>query len=192
MGTVERLPSYGRCFLCGQRNPQGVKLALYVDGDRVSADFRLSEVFIGYEGLIHGGMLAGVLDEVMWWAVAWGTGRACLTVEMTVRYKRPAPIGRSYRAVAWVTKATSRVVEAEAEIWDLEQDALCTTARGRYYLLSGEKNREALAMLDYTECSPQVRYRFLKEVEEPRGEAEQDQGHPFSPREDPARPHEDH
>lgn len=159
--VMERLPGYGRCFLCGQSNPKGLKLILYVEGEEVFTEFQLSEAFIGYEGLIHGGMLAGVLDEVMWWAVAWATGRACLTVEMTVKYRRPAPVDRPYRATAKVLKAASRMAEGEAEIRDLEEGQLVTSATGRYYLLSGDRNKEVLSLLDYSLCSPKVRKRFM-------------------------------
>jgi len=168
---MERLPSYGPCFFCGRRNPQGIKLEVFAEGEEVWSEFQLSETFTGYEGRIHGGMLAGVLDEVMWWAVAWRTGRACLTVEMTVRYKRPTPVKRRYRARARAVEVSSKIAIAEGEIEDLAEGRVCSTAKGRYYLLSGRSNQEALALLDYTACSPAVRARFLQEVEEPTTEA---------------------
>lgn len=166
-----RLPSYSGCFFCGKGNPIGVKLDLYVDGGEVKASFNLPDLYEGYKGMIHGGILSGVLDEVMWWAVAWRTGRACLTVEMTVRYKRPTPVKRRYRARARAVEVSSKIAMAEGEIEDLTEGKVCSTAKGRYYLLSGRSNQEALALLDYTACSPAVRARFLQEVEEPTTEA---------------------
>jgi len=159
---MERLPSYGRCFLCGKGNPRGIGLELFLDGEEVVAQFRLDEAFIGYEGIVHGGVLAGILDEVMWWAATWHSGRACLTTDMTVQYKKPAPIGHPFRAIGRVKASNSRLVETEGEIWDLQEGHICTLAQGRYYLLRGERNREALKLLDYSQCSEEVKRRFLE------------------------------
>ncbi|RLA84401.1 MAG: PaaI family thioesterase [Deltaproteobacteria bacterium] len=158
---MERLPSYGRCFLCGGGNPKGLRLKLFLEGDLVVTEFRLEEAFIGYEGIIHGGILAGILDEVMWWAAAWHSGRACFTTDMTVRYKKPALLEHPFRAIGKVTRIGPRLIETEGEIRDLEAGHVCTVATGRYFLLRGERNREALKLLDYTECSERVRKRFL-------------------------------
>lgn len=159
---MERLPSYGRCFLCGRENPKGLRLELFAEGEEVFTEFKLEEAFIGYEGIVHGGVLAGILDEVMWWAVAWHTGRASLTTELQVRYSRPAPIGHSFRAKGRIVRSNQRIVETEGEILDLETGEICTLGSGRYYLLKGDRNREALLLLDYRSCSEEVKRRFLE------------------------------
>ncbi len=134
---------------------------MFLEGDLVVTEFRLEEAFVGYEGIIHGGILAGILDEVMWWAAAWHSRRACFTTDMTVRYKKPALLEHSFRAVGKVTRIDSRLIETEGEIQDLKEGHICTTATGRYFPLRGERNREALKLLDYSGCSERVKERFL-------------------------------
>lgn len=162
---MERLPSYGRCFLCGLENPRGLRLVLFAEGEEVLTEFKLEEAFIGYEGIAHGGVLAGILDEVMWWAVAWHTGRASFTTELLVRYRRPALIGHTFRAKGRILRFNQRIVETEGEILDLETGEVCTSGSGRYYLLKGDRNREALLLLDYRACSEEVKRKFLEAKE---------------------------
>jgi len=159
---MEKLPSYGPCFMCGKENPCGLQLELFAEGEEVVVDFQVPEHYCGYQGLIHGGILSGVLDEVMWWAASWRCSCACLTVEMTVRYKSPAPIDRRYRATAKVSKDKNKVIEVVGEIKDLEKGNVCVTGQGKYFLLRGEKNREVLVFMDFSDCSEQTRSRYEK------------------------------
>ena len=155
-----RLPSYSGCFFCGKGNPIGVKLDLYVDGGEVKASFNLPDLYEGYKGMIHGGIIAGILDEVMWWAASWQEGRACLTVEMKINYLRPTPIGRSYLAVAQVLEVASPRVITKGEIREPEGDRVYASSQGVYHLLSGRRNEEALRLVDFSLCSPEIRQRY--------------------------------
>src|SRR5579864_3726600 len=56
---------YQRCFVCGQRNPFGLHLVFRVEGDSVVADFQPREEHQGFPGVIHGGIVAAVLDEAL-------------------------------------------------------------------------------------------------------------------------------
>jgi uncharacterized protein (TIGR00369 family) len=162
MFFMERLPGYGRCFMCGRVNPRGLRLELFVDGDLVITEFKLEDFLIGYEGIVHGGVQAGILDEVMWWASSWGSQRATYTADMTIRYKKPALIDHRFRAIGKVTGMDHRFVYTEGEIVDLEDQKVCTTASARYYILSEEKSRELFRLLDYSNCSEEVKKRYLK------------------------------
>jgi len=157
---MERLPSYGPCFFCGQANPAGVQLKIYLVNGEIRSQFQLREEFVGYKGMIHGGIIAGILDEVMWWAASWQEGRACLTVEMKINYLRPTPIGRSYLAVAQVLEVASPRVITKGEIREPEGDRVYASSQGVYHLLSGRRNEEALRLVDFSLCSPEIRQRY--------------------------------
>ena len=53
---------YQRCFVCGQRNPFGLHLVFRREHDTVVADFQPREEHQGFPGVIHGGIVAAVLD----------------------------------------------------------------------------------------------------------------------------------
>lgn len=59
------------CFACGPDHPHGLKLRLRADGHgSVMANWIPRKEWEGYQGIIHGGVVATVLDEAMCKAVA--------------------------------------------------------------------------------------------------------------------------
>jgi hypothetical protein len=56
---------YQQCFVCGQRNPCGLRLRFRQDGARVVADFTGDVAHQGFPGVLHGGVLASILDETL-------------------------------------------------------------------------------------------------------------------------------
>lgn len=60
-----------QCFACGASNPSGLKLQFHVNGHgSVIADWTPSNIWEGFQGFIHGGIVSTVLDEAMSKAVA--------------------------------------------------------------------------------------------------------------------------
>ena len=61
---MKKQPNSQMCFVCGMENPIGLKLAFYEDeGGRVIAHFTPREEYQGYPGVLHGGIIAALLDE---------------------------------------------------------------------------------------------------------------------------------
>lgn len=87
-----RVLAHGNATL-GARNPHAVPLRVEQDPDgRAHARFRLGAVYEGPPGLVHGGVVALVLDEVMGHAAS-AAGRPGMTGTLTVRYERATPLG---------------------------------------------------------------------------------------------------
>lgn len=109
------------CFVCGEKNPAGLKLRLEVDGERgeSAAEVTFPEHFQGWAKIVHGGLLAAVLDEAMIYA-AGAKGLKCVTGEITVRYVKPASTGAAYRLKGRFLEDRGRVVLAESELLDGE------------------------------------------------------------------------
>ena len=66
------LPGTTTCFFCG-RSTGGLGLELHYAGGVASCEFTARETFQGYAGMLHGGIITGILDEVMFWAVLMET-----------------------------------------------------------------------------------------------------------------------
>ena len=77
-----------------------------------------AETWQGFPRIIHGGIVATVLDEAMAKAVS-AVGRA-LTGELRVRYRRPVAPGDELRVRGWVVERTRRVMRAEAALTALD------------------------------------------------------------------------
>jgi len=80
------------CFGCGDDNPIGLHLRFAADGDTVRASFIPSSDHQGFGNIVHGGIIATILDEAMAWATAHA-GFWAMTGEMRVRFRRPLNIG---------------------------------------------------------------------------------------------------
>jgi len=87
---MRELPHTHSCFVCGEANPLGLKLRFESDGQIVRTSFTPCPEHIGFKGVIHGGLLATVLDEIMVWACVVQTRRFAFCAEMNVRFRRPA------------------------------------------------------------------------------------------------------
>jgi uncharacterized protein (TIGR00369 family) len=158
---METLPSYKACFACGKENRHGLRLQFFADGHAVRGTFRPRDYFCGYPGVVHGGILASVADEVMWWAASWKRASSCVTVELNVKYLKPTPTKGEFELTARVKREKKRIVEVEGEVRD-KGGEVYAAAWGKYLIFTGEKNRETMPLLDFTGCSEEVKERYLK------------------------------
>jgi acyl-coenzyme A thioesterase PaaI-like protein len=66
---------------------------------RVTGEFTPSDLHVGFAGIVHGGILAAVLDDAMA-AVGFGQGDPTVTARLSVRYRLPARPGEKLRVEA--------------------------------------------------------------------------------------------
>ena len=142
-----QLPHTRGCLACGRENPQGLKLDLEVDEQSgvVSCIFTPKQEHIGFEGIIHGGMLAIVLDEAMVWAATWAAKRFCVCAEMTVRFRESAVVGQPVQVEARAISVRSRLISTEAAVSDGR--GVLIVAVGKYAPLPAERSRDFVRTL---------------------------------------------
>lgn len=80
------------CFACGALNPIGLKLCFTYDEEGLYAEFEGLREHQGYKGVVHGGILTTLLDEVMA-RLLIDKGLNILTVKLEIRFRRPVPVG---------------------------------------------------------------------------------------------------
>jgi len=107
----------GMCFACGRQNPIGLKLDFHFDGDDYVTQFEVKPEHQGWTGLVHGGLLATVLDETMA-RLLWEKDLSAITGRLTVRYHRPAEVGKALTVRARIGKQRPPVIETTAEATD--------------------------------------------------------------------------
>ncbi|MBR4748670.1 MAG: PaaI family thioesterase [Abditibacteriota bacterium] len=116
------------CFACGTKNPAGLKLRFVIEGDRVFTDFCLPDEYQGWAGVVHGGILTLIMDEVQVNAAA-ARGYIAPTAEITSRLLAPVRTGAPYRASARITEIKrDRLILTEAEITDPEGTVCCRSS----------------------------------------------------------------
>lgn len=105
------------CYACGERNPEGFRLSFDVDraARTISTEVVFRKEHQGWNGVVHGGFLALVLDELMV-NLAILLDLRSVTAEMTVRLKRPARPGVPVRGTGRIDGIRGRLVRASASL----------------------------------------------------------------------------
>ena len=136
------------CLVCGVDNGLGLKARFFVlDGGELAGVFRPLPEHQSYPGRLHGGIVSAILDETIGRAMNvtdtqnWG-----VTVEFTVKFRKPVPLDREVRAVARITRDSSRLVEGTGEIV-LEDGTVAAEAWGKYLKLP----IESIAVAEFSE-----------------------------------------
>lgn len=153
------LPHTAGCLVCGRQNPHGLRLSLHVDEGTgiVSTQFVPRPEHIGFEGIVHGGVIATVVDEVMVWAATWAGKRFCVCGELSLRFRRSAEVGQSLHVKAKVESHRSRLIQTSATVLDANGDLLATGS-GKYVPLSPEQNRAFVkTIVDDAQTEPTTR-----------------------------------
>lgn len=136
--TRAYLPNSEHCFVCGEKNPAGLQTRFYVEDGVVKTDLRPQPHHCGFTNVLHGGVIAAVLDECMGWAAARAIGRMCITADLRVRYMMKVPADRMMTVCSQVVRANRRLSHVEGRIVD-ENGELYVRAEGRFLPLSVEE-----------------------------------------------------
>lgn len=132
------LPYSKACFVCGDENHAGLKTRFYVEDGFVKTRITPEAHHCGYAGVVHGGIVAAMLDECMGWAAARAIERMCVTGELTVRYLLNVPNDRELIVETSVTKSHKLMVTTEGRIVD-GQGAVYATAKAKFLPLTKEQ-----------------------------------------------------
>jgi uncharacterized protein (TIGR00369 family) len=83
----------GFCIGCGPRSEIGLKMRFEVNEDRsVESRLSLGAQFQGWRDVVHGGMVALLLDEAMAYA-AGAHGVLGVTGDLKMRFRKPVRVG---------------------------------------------------------------------------------------------------
>ena len=135
--SLERTADYQSCFGCGRDNPIGLKLVFQWDGTTARSEFIPPEVYQGWPGILHGGIMACILDEAMGYAALFDTGR-CVTAKMQIKLKQPTLVGSLLLITASVTRRTRKLVETEARVV-LKDGTVLAEATGTHFIVNTAK-----------------------------------------------------
>lgn len=105
----------GHCFVCGEKNPGGLKLAWTIEGKETFSSFAPGKTYQGWKGVVHGGVLSTLLDEAMT-RLVWKLHGPAVTAEVTIRYLAPAVVGEKLRIKGRIVDDSKRLVTAQAEV----------------------------------------------------------------------------
>ena len=132
IACMKELPHTHSCFVCGDANAIGLNLRFETDGHVVRTRFTPRPEHIGFKQVVHGGIIATLLDEIMVWACVAKTRRLAYCAEMTVRFLHPLRPGEETIATGELAaNRRDRIFEAKADLKDAN-GKIFAMARGKY------------------------------------------------------------
>lgn len=111
-------PNSDTCFVCGRHNEYGLKMSFYDDGrSTVYADYTVSEQYQGFPGIVHGGIIAAILDEVVGRVALIGDHHHfMMSVTLDIKYRHPVPVNTPLKIVGRTVKLRGRLGKAVGEV----------------------------------------------------------------------------
>ncbi len=143
--------NYQRCFVCGHRNPYGLHLFFRLDQNTIVADFQPREEHQGFPGVIHGGIVAAVLDEALGRTSFLGDNQEwTMTGRLELRYRRYVPYGALLRVRASLDSERRRMLQASG-VLTLANDESVVLAEAHGTFLPLSPDTVDAIMKDYPE-----------------------------------------
>lgn len=122
------------CFACCPDHPTGFHLRFQVEGDEVVTRFTPSRMHEGAPGVMHGGLVTTLADEVGCWALIALLGKFGFTGTMTSRLPRPVRIDRVVEGRARIVRDDKRMVHVEVVI--SQEGSTCFTSAMMFVVLT--------------------------------------------------------
>lgn len=138
-------PHRASCFGCGTENLRGLGIRHARDGDEVVSALRADPAFTGAPGTLHGGAIAGVLDDAMGVAPLVLAGELGITRALTIRFERPVLLGEALEIRSRITGREGRRIEVAAAM--TVDGTRAATATGTFVVvpLSDEQRADLFA-----------------------------------------------
>ena len=120
-----------QCFVCGPGNSDGLQVQFRLDGDVCRGEFTAQPRHMGYDNVVHGGLLFSLLDDVManW---LYLQGERCFTARAEVRYRDKLPVGVPVRLEGRLVKRKGRLAELQGQVIRADDDVVVVEATGKF------------------------------------------------------------
>lgn len=126
------------CFGCGIANPMGLKLRFSESDEFIHASWQPTDNYQGYPNVLHGGIIAALLDEIGAWVISVKIGTSGVTSEMKTRYLSPVYINKGEISLkACIGSQTEKAATILCQLFD-GQSKLCAEAVADYFLYPPE------------------------------------------------------
>ena len=124
------------CFVCGKKNPRGLKIKVKYLPEELAAEteLALAREYQGWADVIHGGILATLLDEMMAHAV-WHFAGPGVTISMEVRFHHPLKPDEPIRVKGVLATLNGGRRLAEAEITRVVDGKRIASGKSRFLLI---------------------------------------------------------
>jgi uncharacterized protein (TIGR00369 family) len=134
---TSKQPNSRMCFICGLQNPVGLHMAIYNDpaNNCIFSNITLPDQYQSYPGVVHGGIVATMLDEISGRAIIMDGNdqNLMVTMKLEVKYRLPTPTNTPLKVVGRVVSQseTRAKVAGEVQLPDGTVTASCESLLAR-------------------------------------------------------------
>lgn len=155
---IENFINENMCFACGSENPFGLHMKFYTDGESVGSSVMVPGHMCGWGNLVHGGIIATLLDETMSWSAIHLLRKLILTRTMTLEFILPVPPNEYLRTKGSIeTRVKNTEAVVNASLFD-HHGQECARSTGRFALVSAKMMRRLKIMDEQTIAQFEARY----------------------------------
>ena len=126
---LDKQKSHQQCMLCGTQSVLGLKLDFYANQNEVWTIINGSIHQQGYQGILHGGFLAALLDATMCHAI-FNQQVEAVTADMNIRFLHEVSVDSELLVSATITSNYATLYKVSAEIY--VQERLMVKADARF------------------------------------------------------------
>ena len=115
---LHQQPNSDMCFICGRHNPVGLYMKFYDNGENeVYSDYTVPDHYQGYPGVVHGGIIASMLDEAVARVSMIGDHHhLMMSVKLEIKYRHPTPTETPLKVVGRIVRLRGRLGKAVGEV----------------------------------------------------------------------------
>jgi acyl-coenzyme A thioesterase PaaI-like protein len=149
----------------GPNRPDGLQLKMHYRKGIVYSDINVSTAFQGYEGVVHGGMLFGILDVLIWYVIFMETRKVCMTRKTDMDFLKPVLCGSSYKAQAKLDRIEDRDVWATGWIEGPGKERYAQVT-ALFREAKGVKYSDLVKRMDFSDVSPEMKRLLLEPLKD--------------------------
>ena len=120
-----------RCFVCGPGNPGGLQIKFRLEGEVCRASWTPTETYMGYDGVIHGGIQFCLLDDVMA-NLLYLRGLTCVTAKADVRFRNALGIGEAVELYSKLVNRRGPLAVIEGQLLRASDEKLIAESTGHF------------------------------------------------------------
>jgi uncharacterized protein (TIGR00369 family) len=151
------------CFGCSPRNPKGLKLRIWYTKKGCTSYYTIPKEYCGFKGLVHGGIIATLLDEVSAWTIITHFFRVGVTVEAKIKYLKPVPTQIEIDIIGEIINSNKERITVLTKIQSKEGNVLAEAESK--WLLPNPKILQKITGLDASEIN-QLSRKIIQPIQE--------------------------
>ena len=132
----------GTCFASGEMNPYGLKMQFYADEKKIFSRLNVAEYMHSWKGMVHGGIVATILDATMFWGAMYFLKCIALTRNATIELSKAAKMNEMpFTAVGEIkSRETNTNAMMRASLYN-NTGALCAATTANFTTITSDMAR---------------------------------------------------